>query len=87
MAETGEEPGAAGEAGFCAMVEGVFPELGRHACHVAGSYVVTALVMGILIWLSLSANRRARRALEALERERRERHDGQSRNTGDGAEA
>ena len=58
-------------AAVCAGLEQVFPALGRYACHVVAAYGGAAVVLGALIWATLSANRRARAALEELERERR----------------
>jgi heme exporter protein CcmD len=42
-------------------------EPGAHWSYVIAAYAATALIMGALVWASVTAGRRARRDLEALE--------------------
>lgn len=42
-----------------------------YAIHVTAAYAASAVVIGVLIWMSFIASRRARRELEGLEREHR----------------
>ena len=44
----------------------------KYAIHVIASYAVTAIVLGVMIWTSVTANARVRRELGELDQERRE---------------
>lgn len=46
----------------------IFPDLGKYAVHVLGSYAVTLVILGLLTAVALIANARARAELEELER-------------------
>ncbi|RMD46540.1 MAG: heme exporter protein CcmD [Alphaproteobacteria bacterium] len=47
----------------------MWPDLGRYALWVIGSYAATLVLLGLLVWVSLARARRVRRELEALEAE------------------
>ena len=44
----------------------------QYAEHVLISYGSTALILGVLIWGTVSANSRARRELDQVDRERKQ---------------
>ncbi len=44
----------------------------KYAIYVISAYLGTIVILGGMIWATLSANQRARRELERLEKERRQ---------------
>ena len=43
----------------------------KYAVYVIAAYASTALILGVTIWATVAASRRARRELEAIERDRK----------------
>lgn len=53
---------------FWAELAGVFGD--KYGLHILGSYAVTLMILGALLWALVAANARARRELDGLDRER-----------------
>ncbi len=47
----------------------MMPELGKYAVEVISAYAVSLVLLGGLVWLTLSRGKTARQALESAERE------------------